>query len=167
MSSQFPFHNYIIEVYMACEYGLIFGSRTGLFVLSCSVLLGKWRNPPICWIERSMQLIPLPQGGKVAPPLLSWILGGITWHVLVLRIPFLATACGTVDWTIPLNIAVKMVTPENLSGDTGGRREPLRFDQDASATAVDMDTAIVLLGAGVTAITHPLLYVKLLIQVAS
>lgn len=60
-----------------------------------------------------------------------------------------------------------MVTPENLSGDTGGRREPLRFDQDASATAVDMDTAIVLLGAGVTAITHPLLYVKLLIQVAS
>ncbi|XP_013991080.1 mitochondrial carrier homolog 1 isoform X1 [Salmo salar] len=58
-----------------------------------------------------------------------------------------------------------MVTPENLSGDTGGRREPLRFDQDASATAVDMDTAIVLLGAGVTAITHPLLYVKLLIQI--
>ncbi|XP_071203214.1 mitochondrial carrier homolog 1-like isoform X3 [Salvelinus alpinus] len=58
-----------------------------------------------------------------------------------------------------------MVTPENLSGDTGGRTEPLRFDQDASATAVDMDTAIVLLGAGVTAITHPLLYVKLLIQI--
>uniref|UniRef100_A0AAZ3S022 Mitochondrial carrier 1 n=1 Tax=Oncorhynchus tshawytscha TaxID=74940 RepID=A0AAZ3S022_ONCTS len=58
-----------------------------------------------------------------------------------------------------------MGTPENLSGGTGGRREPLRFDQDASATAVDMDTAIVLLGAGVTAITHPLLYVKLLIQI--
>ncbi|XP_036844024.1 mitochondrial carrier homolog 1 isoform X3 [Oncorhynchus mykiss] len=54
-----------------------------------------------------------------------------------------------------------MVTPENLSGETGAQREP-KFDRDASTTAVD--TAIVLLGAGVTAITHPLLYVKLLIQ---
>ncbi|KAL4658639.1 hypothetical protein GN956_G3219 [Arapaima gigas] len=35
----------------------------------------------------------------------------------------------------------------------------------AGATPVDVDTAIVLLGAGVTTITHPLLYVKLLIQV--
>ncbi|CDQ67590.1 unnamed protein product [Oncorhynchus mykiss] len=47
-----------------------------------------------------------------------------------------------------------MVTPENLSGETGAQREP-KFDRDASTTAVD--TAIVLLGAGVTAITHPLL----------
>lgn len=57
-----------------------------------------------------------------------------------------------------------MVTPENLPGETGAQREP-KFDRDTSTTAVD--TAIVLLGAGVTAITHPLLYVKLLIQVAS
>lgn len=63
-----------------------------------------------------------------------------------------------------LNIAIKMVTPENLPGETGAQREP-KFDRDTSTTAVD--TAIVLLGAGVTAITHPLLYVKLLIQVAS
>ncbi|XP_055748551.1 mitochondrial carrier homolog 1-like isoform X1 [Salvelinus fontinalis] len=55
-----------------------------------------------------------------------------------------------------------MVTPENLSGETGAQREP-KFDRDASTTTVD--TAIVLLGAGVTAITHPLLYVKLLIQI--
>uniref|UniRef100_A0A4W5K8I0 Mitochondrial carrier 1 n=1 Tax=Hucho hucho TaxID=62062 RepID=A0A4W5K8I0_9TELE len=55
-----------------------------------------------------------------------------------------------------------MVTPENLSGETGAQREPT-FHRDASTTAVD--TAIVLLGAGVTAITHPLLYVKLLIQI--
>ncbi|KAL1021280.1 hypothetical protein UPYG_G00011120 [Umbra pygmaea] len=56
-----------------------------------------------------------------------------------------------------------MATTENLSAETGGRTEP-QFDQNASAT-MDMDTAIVLLGAGVTAITHPLLYVKLLIQI--
>uniref|UniRef100_A0A8D0D766 Mitochondrial carrier 1 n=1 Tax=Sander lucioperca TaxID=283035 RepID=A0A8D0D766_SANLU len=37
--------------------------------------------------------------------------------------------------------------------------------QDATPTLVDVDTALLLLGAGVTAITHPLLYVKLLIQV--
>ncbi|XP_045551995.1 mitochondrial carrier homolog 1 isoform X2 [Salmo salar] len=55
-----------------------------------------------------------------------------------------------------------MVTPENLPGETGAQREP-KFDRDTSTTAVD--TAIVLLGAGVTAITHPLLYVKLLIQI--
>ncbi|XP_018606593.1 mitochondrial carrier homolog 1-like [Scleropages formosus] len=35
----------------------------------------------------------------------------------------------------------------------------------AGATSVDVDTAMLLLGAGVTTITHPLLYVKLLIQV--
>ncbi|KAJ8016441.1 hypothetical protein DPEC_G00007240 [Dallia pectoralis] len=57
-----------------------------------------------------------------------------------------------------------MVTPENLSGETGGKGE-CQSNQEASAMSVDMDTAIVLLGAGVTAITHPLLYVKLLIQV--
>ncbi|XP_071378389.1 mitochondrial carrier homolog 1-like [Centroberyx affinis] len=47
-----------------------------------------------------------------------------------------------------------METPENLPGQ-----------RHAAPTSVDMDTAIVLLGTGVTAITHPLLYVKLLIQV--
>ncbi|XP_078144392.1 mitochondrial carrier homolog 1-like [Centroberyx gerrardi] len=47
-----------------------------------------------------------------------------------------------------------METPENLPRQ-----------RDAAPTPVDMDTAIVLLGTGVTAITHPLLYVKLLIQV--
>ncbi|MGH0185374.1 UNVERIFIED_CONTAM: hypothetical protein FKN15_018105 [Acipenser sinensis] len=34
----------------------------------------------------------------------------------------------------------------------------------AGGSALDMDTAVVILGAGVTALTHPLLYVKLLIQ---
>ncbi|XP_075951404.1 mitochondrial carrier homolog 1-like isoform X1 [Anarhichas minor] len=38
-------------------------------------------------------------------------------------------------------------------------------EQDAPPTLVDVDTAVLLLGAGVTAFTHPLLYVKLLIQV--
>ncbi|KAG7477634.1 hypothetical protein MATL_G00071750 [Megalops atlanticus] len=61
-----------------------------------------------------------------------------------------------------------MVTPENMPAEGGGQRGPL-FDRNgvpgASSTPVDMDAAIVLLGAGVTAITHPLLYVKLLIQV--
>lgn len=38
-------------------------------------------------------------------------------------------------------------------------------DQDAPSTAVEVDAAVVLLGASVTAITHPFLYVKLLIQV--
>ncbi|XP_066559422.1 mitochondrial carrier homolog 1 isoform X2 [Amia ocellicauda] len=61
-----------------------------------------------------------------------------------------------------------MVTPEILSGAGGGRRDP-RSDRGVGAAApvspVDIDTAVVLLGAGVTAITHPLLYVKLLIQV--
>uniref|UniRef100_W5N0L6 Mitochondrial carrier homolog 1 n=1 Tax=Lepisosteus oculatus TaxID=7918 RepID=W5N0L6_LEPOC len=62
-----------------------------------------------------------------------------------------------------------MVTPENLTGAGGVRRDP-RPDRGGSAagiggTPAEIDTAIVLLGAGVTAITHPLLYVKLLIQV--
>ncbi|KAM4610201.1 mitochondrial carrier homolog 1-like [Polymixia lowei] len=57
-----------------------------------------------------------------------------------------------------------MVTPENLSGEIGGQRDPL-IEVDAAPTPMDVDTAIVLLGAGVTAVTHPLLYVKLLIQV--
>ncbi|XP_067384337.1 mitochondrial carrier homolog 1-like isoform X2 [Channa argus] len=38
-------------------------------------------------------------------------------------------------------------------------------EQDATRGSVDVDTAVLLLGAGVTAVTHPLLYVKLLIQV--
>ncbi|XP_040918892.1 mitochondrial carrier homolog 1-like isoform X2 [Toxotes jaculatrix] len=52
-----------------------------------------------------------------------------------------------------------MESPENLSGQAVGG------EQDATQTSVDMDTAVLLLGAGVTAVTHPLLYVKLLIQV--
>lgn len=63
-----------------------------------------------------------------------------------------------------LNFTVIMVTPEDLPGEIGGRIDP-HFDLDTAPTTVDMDAAIVLLGAGVTAITHPLLYVKLLIQV--
>ncbi|KAJ8360684.1 hypothetical protein SKAU_G00172090 [Synaphobranchus kaupii] len=55
-----------------------------------------------------------------------------------------------------------------MSVEGGGQRGPL-FERNGvpgvSSAPVDMDTAIVLLGAGVTAITHPLLYVKLLIQV--
>ncbi|KAM7405456.1 hypothetical protein PAMP_012716 [Pampus punctatissimus] len=52
-----------------------------------------------------------------------------------------------------------MESPENLPGEAVG------VEQDAAPTPVDVDTAVLLLGAGVTAITHPLLYVKLLIQV--
>ncbi|KAM8755432.1 mitochondrial carrier homolog 1-like isoform 1-T1 [Acanthopagrus schlegelii] len=52
-----------------------------------------------------------------------------------------------------------MESAENLSEQVIGA-EP-----DAAPTPVDVDTAVLLLGAGVTAITHPLLYVKLLIQV--
>lgn len=52
-----------------------------------------------------------------------------------------------------------MEPPEIQSGQPGGP-EP-----DGPPTPVDVDTAVLLLGAGVTAITHPLLYVKLLIQV--
>lgn len=66
---------------------------------------------------------------------------------------------------VPRDTAVKMVTPDNLSGETSGRTDP-QYERDPAVTPVDMDTAILLLGAGVTAITHPLLYVKLLIQVA-
>ncbi|KAM6924450.1 mitochondrial carrier homolog 1-like [Xenentodon cancila] len=39
------------------------------------------------------------------------------------------------------------------------------MEQDATPTTVELDAALLLLGAGVTAVTHPLLYVKLLIQV--
>ncbi|XP_070766515.1 mitochondrial carrier homolog 1-like [Enoplosus armatus] len=52
-----------------------------------------------------------------------------------------------------------MESPENLSGQAVG------VEPDVRPTPVDVDTAVFLLGAGVTAITHPLLYVKLLIQV--
>ncbi|XP_041801432.1 mitochondrial carrier homolog 1-like isoform X2 [Chelmon rostratus] len=52
-----------------------------------------------------------------------------------------------------------MESPENLSEQVVG------VERDAPPTPVDVDTAVLLLGAGVTAITHPLLYVKLLIQV--
>ncbi|XP_023267299.1 mitochondrial carrier homolog 1 isoform X1 [Seriola lalandi dorsalis] len=52
-----------------------------------------------------------------------------------------------------------MESPENLSGQEVG------VEQDTTPTSVDVDTAVLLLGAGVTAVTHPLLYVKLLIQV--
>ncbi|XP_050926962.1 mitochondrial carrier homolog 1 isoform X2 [Lates calcarifer] len=52
-----------------------------------------------------------------------------------------------------------MESPERLSGQAVG------VEQDATPTPVDVDTAVLLLGAGVTAVTHPLLYVKLLIQV--
>ncbi|KAE8293062.1 Mitochondrial carrier-like protein 1 Presenilin-associated protein [Larimichthys crocea] len=52
-----------------------------------------------------------------------------------------------------------MDPPEALSGQVGG------VEQHATPTPVDVDTAVLLLGAGVTAATHPLLYVKLLIQV--
>ncbi|XP_030589417.1 mitochondrial carrier homolog 1-like [Archocentrus centrarchus] len=51
-----------------------------------------------------------------------------------------------------------MESPENVPGRAVG------VEQDATPT-MDLDTAELLVGAGVTAITHPLLYVKLLIQV--
>ncbi|XP_070695934.1 mitochondrial carrier homolog 1-like [Pempheris klunzingeri] len=44
-------------------------------------------------------------------------------------------------------------------------RQPVVVEQDVTPTPVDVDAAVLLLGAGVTAATHPLLYVKLLIQV--
>lgn len=50
--------------------------------------------------------------------------------------------------------------------DSGSESVP-GTEQDATAGPVDPDTAVLLLSAGVTTITHPLLYVKLLIQVAS
>ncbi|KAJ8373275.1 hypothetical protein AAFF_G00266860 [Aldrovandia affinis] len=62
-----------------------------------------------------------------------------------------------------------METPESWSGEERGGERSARLERDevpgVSLNPVDMDTAIVLLGAGVTAITHPILYVKLLIQV--
>lgn len=57
-----------------------------------------------------------------------------------------------------------MATPENFSGEARDLPEP-SFPRDGNPGSVDTDTAVILLGAGVTAITHPLLYVKLLIQV--
>lgn len=53
-----------------------------------------------------------------------------------------------------------METRENFSEPVVGP------EQDATPNPMDVDTAVFLLGAGVTTITHPLLYVKLLIQVA-
>ncbi|XP_035016291.1 mitochondrial carrier homolog 1 isoform X3 [Hippoglossus stenolepis] len=55
-----------------------------------------------------------------------------------------------------LSRQLKMEPSENLS---------VGVDPDATPTPVALDTAVLLLGAGVTAVTHPLLYVKLLIQV--
>ncbi|XP_041859043.1 mitochondrial carrier homolog 1-like isoform X1 [Melanotaenia boesemani] len=52
-----------------------------------------------------------------------------------------------------------MEAPENLPV------EAVSIAQDAASSPVEVDAAVLLLGAGVTAITHPLLYVKLLIQV--
>ncbi|XP_041656355.1 mitochondrial carrier homolog 1-like isoform X1 [Cheilinus undulatus] len=52
-----------------------------------------------------------------------------------------------------------MDSSENPSGHVAD------VEQESSPSSVDVDTAVFLLGAGVTAITHPLLYVKLLIQV--
>ncbi|XP_071331199.1 mitochondrial carrier homolog 1-like isoform X3 [Trachinotus anak] len=52
-----------------------------------------------------------------------------------------------------------MDSSENLSGQAAG------VEPGTTPTSVDVDTAVLLLGAGVTALTHPLLYVKLLIQV--
>ncbi|XP_019746349.1 mitochondrial carrier homolog 1-like [Hippocampus comes] len=44
-------------------------------------------------------------------------------------------------------------------------RQTSDVEEDANTTRADMDAAVLLLGAGMTAATHPLLYVKLLIQV--
>eukprot|EP00064_Thunnus_orientalis_P001980 superscaffoldBa00000136_g1984 len=52
-----------------------------------------------------------------------------------------------------------MESSENLPGQV------VDVERDTAPTPVDVDTTVLLLGAGVTAITHPLLYVKLLIQV--
>lgn len=54
-----------------------------------------------------------------------------------------------------------MASPENLADSLSGPA------LDAAPAALHVDSAVLLLGAGVTTITHPLLYVKLLIQVAS
>ncbi|XP_074537243.1 mitochondrial carrier homolog 1-like isoform X2 [Halichoeres trimaculatus] len=54
---------------------------------------------------------------------------------------------------------LKMEPTENRPGPVAGA------EQDSLPPSVDVDTAVFVLGAGVTAITHPLLYVKLLIQV--
>ncbi|XP_028265511.1 mitochondrial carrier homolog 1-like [Parambassis ranga] len=52
-----------------------------------------------------------------------------------------------------------MDLPENLPEQAVG------VEQDVPPVPVEVDAAVLLLGAGVTAITHPMLYVKLLIQV--
>lgn len=54
-----------------------------------------------------------------------------------------------------------MDLPENLPDQAVG------VEQDVPPVPVEVDAAVLLLGAGVTAITHPMLYVKLLIQVAA
>lgn len=48
----------------------------------------------------------------------------------------------------------------------GGSRTVPGTEHDVTPGPVDADTAVLLLSAGVTTITHPLLYVKLLIQVS-
>ena len=57
-----------------------------------------------------------------------------------------------------LSRQLKMEPSENVS---------VGVDPEATPTPAALDTAVLLLGAGVTAVTHPLLYVKLLIQVAN
>ncbi|KAK6307950.1 hypothetical protein J4Q44_G00212210 [Coregonus suidteri] len=101
-----------------------------------------------------MQLIPSPHGMKSSPASCVLVLRGITCFAHPM--PYTVSEI--------VNIAENMVTTEDLSGETGARREP-QFYRDSSTTALDMDTSNLLLGAGVTVITHPLLYVKLLIQI--
>lgn len=48
----------------------------------------------------------------------------------------------------------------------GGPEPGPGAEHEAATGPVDPDTAVLLLSAGVTTITHPLLYVKLLIQVS-
>lgn len=57
-----------------------------------------------------------------------------------------------------------MEPAEQLPGQSAGEEPEAAA---AAGAAVEVDAAVLLLGAGVTAITHPLLYVKLLIQVAT
>ncbi|XP_015255616.1 PREDICTED: mitochondrial carrier homolog 1 isoform X1 [Cyprinodon variegatus] len=61
-----------------------------------------------------------------------------------------------------------MIQPSSLVIEDGSPRGRATVaghaDPDAPSTPVEVDAAVVLLGASVTAITHPLLYVKLLIQ---
>ncbi|KPP80263.1 mitochondrial carrier 1-like, partial [Scleropages formosus] len=65
--------------------------------------------------------------------------------------------------------AERTLCPKEDMSDEGGVQRGSLLERNgvpaAGATSVDVDTAMLLLGAGVTTITHPLLYVKLLIQV--